>query len=38
MLNIVNAELHLNPHVVTLCFTYADDDNDLQTDQTDRPV
>ena len=36
VLNIVNVELsqlklHLLPHVVTLRFTYADDDNDLQT-------
>ena len=34
VLNIVNEEqlkLHLLPHGVTLCFTYADDDGDLQT-------
>ena len=34
VLNIVNVEqlrLHLLSHVVTLCFTYADDDDDLQT-------
>ena len=35
VLNIANVELlqlmlHLLPHVVTLCFTYADDDDDLQ--------
>ena len=34
--NIVNVELwqlkiHLLLHVVTLCFTYANDDDDLQT-------
>ena len=23
--------LHLLPHIVTLCFTYADDDDELQT-------
>ena len=38
--NIVNVELkqirlHLLPHVVTLCFTYADDDDDLQTGAED---
>ena len=36
VLNIANVELlnlklHLLLHVVTLCFTYADDDDDLQT-------
>ena len=36
VLNIVNGELlqlklHLLPHVAKLCFTYADDDDDLQT-------
>ena len=36
VLNIVNVELyqlklHLLLHAVTLCFTYADDDDDLQT-------
>ena len=36
VLNIVDVELlqsklHLLLHVVTLCFTYADDDDDFQT-------
>ena len=34
MLNIVCVELkklHLLPHGVTLCLTYADDDDDFQT-------
>ena len=40
MLNIVNVELsqlklHLLLHVVTLCFTYADEDDDLQTGAED---
>ena len=43
VLNIVNVELwqlnlHLLPHVVTLCFTYADDDDDLQTSAEDHWV
>ena len=41
VLNIVNVELlqlrlHLLLHVVTLCFTYADDDGNLQTGAEDR--
>ena len=34
VLNVMNIELkqlHLRPHSVTLCFTYTDDDDDLQT-------
>ena len=27
--------LHILPHVVTLCFTYDDDDDDLQTGEED---
>ena len=29
---LLQLKLHLLPHVVTLCFTYADDNDDLQTD------
>ena len=40
VLNIVNVELlqlrlHLLLHVVTLCYTYADDDDGLQTGAED---
>ena len=39
MLNIINVKLkqlklHLLPNSVTLCFTYADDDDDLKTPGT----
>ena len=40
VLNIVNVQLrqlrlHLLLHVVTLCFTYTNDDDDLQTGAED---
>ena len=43
MLNIVSVERkqlrsHLLTHVVTLCFTYADDDDDLQTSSKSVPA
>ena len=30
--DLLKLMLHLLPHVVAPCFTYADDDDDLQTD------